>query len=95
MLLLAPQFAAPQDFIFLVIISGTPAGDFSDGAITTEADITLVKTAIADTGAGHHAVQTIQVFHRSAALSSVTRASTQRPPCGVISFFQNGAWVFR
>jgi hypothetical protein len=28
-------------------------------------------------------------------LSSVTRASTQRPPCGVISFFQNGACVFR
>ncbi len=34
-------------------------------------------------------------FHRSAAESSASRASTQRPPSGVSSFFQNGARVFR
>ena len=33
--------------------------------------------------------------HRAAAASSASRASTQRAPCGVRSFFQNGAWVFR
>ncbi len=33
--------------------------------------------------------------HRCAAASSATRASTQRSPCGVVSFFQNGACVFR
>ena len=32
---------------------------------------------------------------RSSAASSLTRASTQRAPCGVCSFFQNGACVFR
>ncbi len=32
---------------------------------------------------------------RSAAASSAVRASTQRPPSGVFSFFQNGARVFR
>jgi hypothetical protein len=33
--------------------------------------------------------------HRARAVSSVTRASTQRAPSGVSSFFQNGASVFR
>ncbi len=32
---------------------------------------------------------------RASAASSLTRASTQRAPSGVCSFFQNGAWVFR
>ena len=32
---------------------------------------------------------------RASAASSATRASTQRSPSGVLSFFQNGAWVFR
>lgn len=32
---------------------------------------------------------------RASAASSLTRASTQRAPCGVSSFFQNGAWVLR
>lgn len=32
---------------------------------------------------------------RSAAASSLARASTQRPPSGVCSFFQNGARVLR
>ena len=32
---------------------------------------------------------------RASAASSATRASTQRAPAGVCSFFQNGAWVFR
>lgn len=32
---------------------------------------------------------------RSSAESSLERASTQRAPLGVTSFFQNGAWVFR
>ena len=32
---------------------------------------------------------------RGSAASSATRASTQRAPSGVLSFFQNGAWVFR
>ncbi len=32
---------------------------------------------------------------RASAASSATRASTQRAPCGVCSFFQNGACVFR
>ena len=32
---------------------------------------------------------------RAAATSSLARASTQRSPSGVSSFFQNGAWVFR
>ena len=33
--------------------------------------------------------------HRSAATSSVARASTQRAPCPLLSFFQNGARVLR
>ena len=33
--------------------------------------------------------------HFSAAASSASRASTQRPPSGVSSFFQKGARVFR
>ena len=32
---------------------------------------------------------------RASAASSLTRASTQRAPSGVTSFFQNGAWVLR
>lgn len=32
---------------------------------------------------------------RASAASSVLRASTQRSPSGVVSFFQNGASVFR
>ena len=32
---------------------------------------------------------------RSAATSSVARASTQRAPCPLLSFFQNGARVLR
>ena len=32
---------------------------------------------------------------RAAAASSLVRASTQCAPCGVCSFFQNGAWVLR
>ena len=32
---------------------------------------------------------------RASAASSLTRASTQRAPSGVVSFFQNGACVFR
>jgi DNA-binding MarR family transcriptional regulator len=32
---------------------------------------------------------------RASAASSATRASTQRSPSGVLSFFQNGACVFR
>ena len=32
---------------------------------------------------------------RASAASSLTRASTQRAPSGVCSFFQNGAWVLR
>ena len=32
---------------------------------------------------------------RASAASSLTRASTQREPSGVLSFFQNGAWVLR
>jgi DNA-binding MarR family transcriptional regulator len=32
---------------------------------------------------------------RASAASSATRASTQRAPSGVCSFFQNGAWVLR
>ena len=32
---------------------------------------------------------------RASACSSLTRASTQRAPSAVCSFFQNGAWVLR
>src|SRR5450830_1826683 len=32
---------------------------------------------------------------RASAASSLTRASTHCAPCGVCSFFQNGAWVLR
>ena len=32
---------------------------------------------------------------RASAASSLTRASTQRAPWGVCSFFQKGAWVLR
>jgi len=32
---------------------------------------------------------------RASAASSLTRASTQRAPAGVTSFFQKGAWVLR
>ena len=32
---------------------------------------------------------------RASAASSLSRASTQRAPPGVVSFFQNGAWVLR
>ncbi len=35
------------------------------------------------------------IYQRAAASSSLARASTQRSPSGVSSFFQNGAWVFR
>lgn len=35
------------------------------------------------------------VCQRAAALSSVSRASTQRAPSGVVSRFQKGARVFR
>lgn len=93
--LLTPHFTAQQDFTSLMIVGGTPAGNFRDGAVTTQTDVVVVEAAVADTGAGHRVRQAAYFFHRSAALSSVTRVSTQRPPCGVISFFQNGAWVFR
>ena len=36
-----------------------------------------------------------QQLQRCAARSSDSRASTQRAPSGVCSFFQNGAWVLR
>ena len=32
---------------------------------------------------------------RASAMSSVLRASTQRAPSGVVSYFQKGAWVLR
>ncbi len=93
--LLAALAAARQNFISLMIVGRTPAGDFRDGAMAADADVAVIKTAIAYAGALHCVGQTVYFCHRSAALSSVIRASTQRPPCGVISFFQNGAWVFR
>lgn len=37
----------------------------------------------------------VPAHQRAAASSSASRASTQRSPCGVDSFFQNGARVFR
>lgn len=37
----------------------------------------------------------LEIPQRSSAASSAARASTQRSPPGVRSFFQNGAWVFR
>lgn len=37
----------------------------------------------------------IESPQRASAASSLTRASTQRAPSGVTSFFQKGAWVLR
>jgi hypothetical protein len=39
--------------------------------------------------------QALSAAHLAFAVSSLVRASTQRAPFGVCSFFQNGASVFR
>lgn len=44
---------------------------------------------------GVHAASFVPATQRAAASSSEARASTQRAPAGVCSFFQNGARVFR
>jgi len=49
----------------------------------------------ADGGAEPDREKIQRACHRARAVSSVTRASTQRAPSGVSSFFQNGASVFR
>jgi len=45
--------------------------------------------------AGASAALPASMPQRASAASSATRASTQRSPSGVVSFFQNGACVFR
>ena len=48
----------------------------------------------AGVGAGITWLQIVAVA-TGAVFGALLRASTQRAPAGVTSFFQNGAWVFR
>ena len=53
------------------------------------------KTPLGQRGADDAMVLLASMPQRAKAWSSLTRASTQRAPSGVTSFFQNGAWVLR